>query len=148
MNRPQSPSRPFTLKFLMRIGVALPLWLGFIALPLTGAAAVFNVIDTASLYAAIATANSNNEDDIVNLTAGTYLLTGGALTPASDSGHTLEIKSTDAGGARTTIIDGNNANRVFQMVFAVVTISDVTITNGNAGTQDGGGGIVTDFFQA
>ena len=90
-----------------------------------------------------ACAAGNDINDTINLPAGTYVLT---LTGAGeDFGATgdLDIRSelTIAGaGAATTIIDGNDLDRVLHITGtnAAVNISNVTIQNGSS-TGDGGG---------
>jgi len=52
----------------------------------------------------------------------------------------------NGGGAATTIIDGNDTDRVFQLIGAVtLTLNDVTVTNGNttSSSNKAGGGILT-----
>jgi hypothetical protein len=104
-----------------------------------------------SLREAITTANSNGEDDIINLTIGTYLLTGNAGDDANLSGdldidteHSITIIGYNAAA---TFIDGNKIDRVFHIHNGTVIISKVTIREGQTpdGTQsaphapDGGG---------
>ncbi len=62
---------------------------------------------------------------------GTILLTGGALTISQD----LVIEGPPTG----VVLDGNAATEVFNITAGTVSISDLTITNGNGSA---GGGIV------
>lgn len=107
-----------------------------------------------TLRAAVQQANALGENDTINFaipagaagcTAGgvcTITLTGGELriAPEFDAG-TLTI--TNATGASNLLISGNNASRVFYVVTGDLTLSGVTITNGNGtGTIAGRGGAI------
>ena len=86
---------------------------------------------------AIIDANANAEADVINLPAGTYTLTSGELNITS------EVTITGA-GAGTTVIDGNAADRVFnlQSSAANLTLTDLTVQNGS--NNGNGGGILVD----
>src|ERR1043166_6097886 len=120
----------------------------------------FNIAngDVPGLIAAINAANSNNADDTINLAAGgTYTLlvvdnsTNGANgLPAigADNGHKLTIKGNGATIQRSTA-GGTPAFRIFYIASgARVTISGLTVTNGNVTggsfPADSGGGIFND----
>src|SRR6185295_1219082 len=96
--------------------------------------------DVAALISAITTANTNNQDDVINLAAGgSYALTvmnnntegpTGLPVIRTDNGHTLTIN-----GNRTTIMRSTAPNtpdlRIFQIATsAIVTLNGLTITNG------------------
>ena len=112
-----------------------------------------------SLREAIRAANTNTAvdacpagstgDDIINIPAGTYTLT---LTGISeDAAATGDLDITDADGSltingenpATTIVDGNDTDRVFDVHEVgsgiTFTINNLTITNGRATDDDGGG---------
>src|SRR2546428_2051567 len=99
---------------------------------------------TCSLRAAVQESRSLPGPDTIILPSGIYTLTiAGAGNNSATSGD-LDISEdlTIVGaGARTTIIDGNRLDRVFDVRNPVpVSISGVTIRNGLApGTSDGGG---------
>lgn len=113
--------------------------------------ATFNPLPTypdgspGSLRAAIIQADSNGQDNTINLAAGTYQLsvanTGGQENASATgdldltgSGHTITIRGA---GAAATIIDGGKLDRVFQILYGVTAVlSGLTIQNGVA--QDGG----------
>lgn len=118
--------------------------------------ATFNVSngDVAGLVNAITTANTNGQDDTINLAAnGTYTLT--AVNNTQTGANGLPIVRTDAGhtitfnGNRTTIARASNASpfRIFQLASgAVATINGVIVSNGStvAGLSESsvsGGGI-------
>ena len=82
-----------------------------------------------SLREAISAANSG--DTITFAVTGTIVLTGGQLAITSD----LTI---DGPGSADLHISGNNTSRVFHIVSGNVSISDVTIRDGNT-AGDGGG---------
>jgi len=120
-----------------------------------GQAAEIHVTTTAdnvpgSLRAAITEANTNGEDDIIDLPAGTYYLSGDAGDDANVGGD-LDIDTsrnltiTGAGNTKT-YIDGNGIDRVLHILNGTISISDLTIRNGNAMIESGikggdGGGI-------
>lgn len=111
-----------------------------------------------SLREAIRAANTNTAvdaclagttgADIINIPAGTYMLT---LTGATeDAALTGDLDITDTNGsltingvtAPTTIINGNGTDRIFDVLNgATATINRLTITNGitSAVNEDGGG---------
>ena len=97
-----------------------------------------------SLRAAVQEANALAGDDLIALPAGTYTLTIGQLTVSG--ADELTIAGPDAS---VTVIDGNGGPRVFLVVESVVAgvtnlhLSGVTITNGDIGAGEGGGGILS-----
>ena len=113
--------------------------------------ATFNPLPTdpdgspGSLRAAIIQADSNGQDNTINLAAGTYELSiansagqeNGSNQGDLDltgAGHTITIQGA---GAAATIIDGGKLDRVFQIFGGVTAVlSGLTIQNGVA--QDGG----------
>ena len=97
--------------------------------------------DGISLREAIIAANADAAADTITLSAGIYQLsiTGAELNDGSvgdlDIINPLTITGADAA---TTIIDGQDLDRVFE-IFDVVTIENVTIEDGNVAGGDGGG---------
>jgi CSLREA domain-containing protein len=85
-----------------------------------------------TLRAAIEEANALAGADSISLAAGTFTLGLGEITISSD----LTITGAGAGA---TIIDGASLSRIFNITSGTVTISDLTITNGDAGAGNGGG---------
>jgi CSLREA domain-containing protein len=78
--------------------------------------------------------SSSSPDDIY-LESGTYLLSQGDLNILSSLNlHGIDVES--------TIIDGGNQNRVFDLLSSgtVISITDITIQNGKTITNTGGGG--------
>jgi len=130
----------------------------FVFFPLSnlGEAAVFNVSDVAGLRQALINATYNNEDDIINVAAGAYDVSGSGGTllyqPGStgfgSDNHTLTIQGA---GADVTDLDGGNAVRVLDMTTAFlsddsaahITMSGLTVRNGRPVSGNGGGGAVT-----
>ena len=119
----------------------------------SGLLATFNVTNTndsgaGSLRQAIIDANNTAGTDTINLPSGTYTLLGAAGEDAAASG---DLDITDdviivGAGAATTIIDGNNNDRVFHLPgvgSTTATISGITIQNGDA--NNGGGIFVGNF---
>ena len=92
--------------------------------------------------AIIATNNTTNAiagPDQIILPAGNYVLNQGAGDDFAVSGD-LDLRDDviiTGGGARVTTIDGNNLDKVFDVINnSAVTITDVTIRGGNS--TDGG----------
>jgi hypothetical protein len=95
-----------------------------------------------SLRSAIMAADAKGGSSAIKLPTGTFQLTiAGANEDASKTGDldiTSNLTITGAGAGKTTI-DGNNLDRVFQVLRGKVSISGVTIEHGLA---DEGGGLL------
>ncbi|MFQ5593553.1 MAG: choice-of-anchor Q domain-containing protein [Anaerolineae bacterium] len=96
-----------------------------------------------TLRASVQEANALAGADTIILPAGTFTLTiPGALENIAASGD-LDVTSDLAiigAGARSTIIDGNSIDRIVEIRSgATVDIAGITIQNGNAPAQTGGG---------
>jgi hypothetical protein len=139
-----------------RIAASLRSWLPFVLLSLPAAGAVpptFVVNNPAdahdlvpgdgkceaapnacTLRAAVEEANTTSGATIL-IPAGTFTLSLGELSVTSPM--------TIAGAGMTaTVISGHNASRVFYIFGGALSISDLTIRDGNAGSMAGGGGIL------
>jgi CSLREA domain-containing protein len=128
-----------------------------------------------TLRAAIVESDFSGGSTVINVPAGTYTLTGPADDEFNGAGATLDTGDLDivdlgtfgfpslisvtinGAGSGTTIIDGGGVDRVFDINnFAAVgasvdvTLSGLTIRNGNAATSEGynpsGAGIQFDGF--
>jgi CSLREA domain-containing protein len=80
-------------------------------------------------------AGSSSSPDDIYLESGTYLLSQGDLNILSSLNlHGIDVES--------TIIDGGNQNRVFDLLSSgtSISITDITIQNGKTITNTGGGG--------
>ncbi len=95
--------------------------------------------DVAGLKTAITTANSNQQDDVINLAAnGSYLLsaadngTNGLPIVGVDGGHTLTINGNGATISRT----GAGKYRLIQVSFATVFVNGVVMQNGDMDPSD------------
>jgi len=102
-------------------------------------------LGTCTLRAAVQEANEKGGATI-NLNPGTYTLTippDGALPSAANGDLDIYGELTiDGGGADKTIVDGGGIARVFAMqVASRVTLSDLTVRNGQGLPGDDGGGI-------
>lgn len=118
--------------------IQLPLLLAFATFlaPLSAHAATFNVPTTAdagvgSLRQAVLDANATTDDDTITFgVSGPITLTSGQLI-INNSGS-LAINGPAAGVA----ISGNNASRIFNVASsAIVTMSNLTLLNGNSAAQ-------------
>jgi CSLREA domain-containing protein len=103
-------------------------------------------IEAANTDAAVDACPAGSGADIVMLPAGTYTLTlHGADEDGNQTGDldVLDDLTLQGGGAMTTIIDGDAADRVMDVLTTTLEISDITLTNGWAtpdlGPQNGGG---------
>ena len=122
----------------------LPFVLVTLVLALVGNtyAAVFNVNNAAQFQNDLITAQSNAQDDTINVAAGTYTLAG-TLTYDSSENNSLTIVGAGAG---STILDGDNSVRILDMdttnvggdASADITVRGMTFQKG-AITGSGGG---------
>ncbi|NUM47759.1 MAG: CSLREA domain-containing protein, partial [Anaerolineales bacterium] len=98
-------------------------------------------IRAANINAAVDACPAGNGTDTINLPAGNYILTlpgtGENLSLTGDLDVTDDLILQGA-GKTVTIISGNSIDRVFH-IFALTEIHDVTISDGDAGTDFGGG---------
>ncbi len=105
-----------------------------------GDGSALDAMGNTSLRAAIQEANALGGSHTINLGAGTYSLSlGGQAEDAAAEGD-LDISSdiTIVGvDAATTVIDGNGAYRVFDVLSGSLALSDVTITGGAESTGAG-----------
>ena len=106
-----------------------------------------------SLREAIIAANATSDADEIMLPAGTYELSLTGDKEDSAASGDLDVKATltlIGAGPDASVIDAMQADRVFHILGATVTISNVTLRNGRiagpcAGTECFGGGILTEF---
>jgi CSLREA domain-containing protein len=144
----------------------LPLRLAAVVVALLcrqASAATFSIADgdVAGLKAAITAANSNNEDDTINLAAGgTYTLTAADNSAGGSNGLPVIGADNALGTAHTLTINGNGATierstvsgtpdfRIFYLAGGTgVTISRLTIANAEVSGDfpaNSGGGIFND----
>jgi hypothetical protein len=138
----------------------------FLLIPGLVCGEIFTVSSESELRAALIAATHNAEDDIIHISAGTYLLSAGTLTYEPGSGgsfgsdnHALIIEGE---GTTQTILDGGGSDRVliaetWNLDHAHdqdlessthITIRDLTIQNGHTDSIKGGGGIQVGTFWA
>lgn len=98
-------------------------------------------IQAANTDTAVDTCTAGSGADTITLPPGTYILTlVGAFEDAGQTGDLdiLADLNVQGSGARSTIIDGNNADRVFDILAgAQIVLSDLTVRGGSI---DGNGG--------
>ena len=97
--------------------------------------------DNSSLRACIIWSNANSGTDTITVPAGTYTLT--LAGTGEDAANTGDLDITDdviinGDAAAATIIDGNSLDRVFDILGADVTMTNLTIQGGDV-TADGAG---------
>ena len=120
-------------------------------LPLPSFAAVFNIPsgDEAALRMALMTAETNSENDIINLAAGTYDTATMTFMYSAGMGENFDL-TLDGAGAGVTILDGSTSDQVLRIVTTGVMpndsgvdifIRDLTIRDGmGVFASDGNGG--------
>ena len=125
--------------------------LSILFFPLSSFAFVFNIPsgDEAALLSALTLAQTNDQDDTINLAAGTYNTSGTTFMYTPDAAENFDL-TLDGAAAGTTILDGGNADQVLRIVTTGVTndsgvailIMDLTIQDGMGvfATTDGNGG--------
>jgi CSLREA domain-containing protein len=132
------------LKTLLLTAVLAVTALGLMAAPAFAAPVINTTVDqslgdcsvTCSLRDAVALAS---DGDTLHVPAGNYVLTLGQIV----TGNNLTIVGD---GARSTVIDGNGADRIFELgtdAFMPMTIeiTDLSLINGLATTPDGSGNL-------
>ncbi len=128
-------------------------------LPISSFAATFTVTPASdgdctdfncNLQAALTVASSNNQNDTINIAAGTYNTAGMTFTYIAGVAEIFDL-TLDGAGAGVTILDGGSADQVLRIVTTGVTmpndsgvdifIRDLTIRNGmGVFAADGNGG--------
>ena len=107
---------------------------------------------TCDFTSALAFAAGNNDNDVINVQAGTYNITATLtyLTDNGDNGHTLTIQHAGSGAA---VLDGGSAVQIMNIntdtggdggdTGSNVTIQGITFRNGSSDVQfsPGGGGL-------
>ena len=110
-------------------------------------AAIINVPGDMSLQAALDTAETNNEDDIINIDGGIYT-TGVAFTYDAELNRALSIVGAGSG---VTILSGGNTTRVLDLRTdglandsnADINVQGLTIRHGSSAAYSGGLYILT-----
>ncbi|OQX72237.1 MAG: hypothetical protein B6D61_14510, partial [Bacteroidetes bacterium 4484_249] len=91
-------------------------------------------------YDSWGTAATNIYDAVdISINGGTIIITNGVYVLSSQITVDKNISIRSVNGAENTIIDGNNSNRCFYLYNDYITISGLTILNGNAINSNGGG---------
>lgn len=112
-------------------------------LNIDGDCSLREAIRSANLDAAVDGCTAGSGDDVITLPSGFYLLTlAGAGEDNAATGDLDILGNVIISGARatTTIIDGNDLDRVFQILPGVaVSLDSLSITNGDSGGAPGGG---------
>ncbi len=116
--------------------------------PASGHSEVFNVTNEDELREALSIAQSNGEDDVINIATGVYRTLGETFAYESYEDFSLTIEGEGAG---RTILDGGEMNRVMEIytisdVEIIISIKALTIQNGfhvsmPGDTPSGGAGI-------
>lgn len=113
-------------------------------------AEVFNVSNEAELRQALSMADSNGENDTINIAAGTYSTGGTPFLYEATAAENFSITLTGAGSG-ITILDGADLDRVLVInnnsvsdnSNTEITIGSITIQNGNTGGTAGGINIIS-----
>ena len=125
-------------------GFFLVFSLVLLALPSVVWAAVFDVTNMTEFQSALNTAESNTEDDTINVESGTYNVTT-TLTyePSGNENYSLSI---NGAGAVSTILDGGDTNQIIMIDTsnlsddsnAHIIIRGITLRKGKSGGNGGG----------
>ncbi len=119
--------------------------------PTVSFGAIFCVSNEAELQTALTTAASNGEDDTIKIVQGTY---NGNFTYAATEANSLTVEGGYTSGCATrvvdpanTILDGGRLDHVLALVTqlgaAYFSVEGLTLQNGNASSEAGGGGLYT-----
>ncbi len=101
--------------------------------------ALFTVSSETAIREALTAAASNNEDDTIHISAGTYVLSAGPLTYELGDGEDNHALVIEGDGADQTILDGGGSNKVLTITTwsplasdsnAHISIRGLTIQNG------------------
>ena len=121
-----------------------------VALMMTAAsvtsAAVFDVSNPAEFQSALTTAQSNGQNDVINVAAGTYHITS-TLEYAAASGEDFTLEILGA-GSDLVFLDGQAARSILRIDASFVTsnanlsitVTNMTFSNGNAVGDPSDGG--------
>jgi len=119
-----------------------------VAMPLSTGAAIFDVADTTQFQTALTNAQSNGEDDTINVAAGTYDVTS-TLEYLQTENHSLTIVGAGAG---ETILNGVGPVQILLIwnnaapdSNAHIAVSGITVQKGIGGD---GAGLYTRTLQA
>jgi len=121
-----------------------------VALMMTAAsvtsAAVFDVSNPAEFQSALTTAQSNGQNDVINVAAGTYNITS-TLEYVAESGEDFTLEILGA-GSDLVFLDGQAARSILRIDASFVTsnanlsitVTNITFSNGNAVGDPSDGG--------
>lgn len=121
----------------------------------TALGATFDVASPTEFQSALTDAASNNDDDVINVAAGTYNVTTALTyqTDNGDNGHTLTIKGA---GAAATVLDGGGTTPIMSISTDTgfdggdaggnIVIRDLTFRNGNNTGNPGGGANIFAYY--
>jgi len=102
-------------------------------------AATFNVMTSVEFQTALTTAQSNGQNDTINVAVGTYNV-GATLTYSAEEDYALAIVGA---GATSTILDGGESVQIMNLTgtgSGDISISGLTLRNGRNGAVGGLGG--------
>ena len=118
--------------------------------------AEFCVTTSSQLYAALTTAQSNNQHDRIKIAEGHYISTGAHFTYTESVGWDLEVSGgwTEffgnacgqqlSGSPWNTVLDGNSTSRIMNITSggsSDIVISNLTFINGGYSSLSSGGGL-------
>jgi predicted outer membrane repeat protein len=108
-------------------------------------AATFNVNDAAGLRAALLTAATNGQDDVIVLAAGIYATGGTTFTFVINENKTLTLQGASGTTRSQVVLDGGGTSQVLNCdcvgSCGAVTLRGLTVQNGNmtSGIEGSGG---------
>ena len=137
------------MRFVNGLAAVSVLFLAAMGFQSPAMAATFNVSDAAGLRAALLTAATNGEDDVIVLAAGTYATGGTTFTFVTNENKTLTLQGANGTTRDQVILDGGGTSRVLDFgcvgSCGAITLQGLTVQNGNVtGASVNGGGVTCD----
>ena len=125
------------MQFTTGLTRILVLFLAAMGIQAHAIAASFNVTDATGLRAALVTAATNGEDDVIVLAAGTYTTGGTTFTFVTNETNTLTLQGATGTTRDQVVLDGGGISQVlnFSCVGScgAVTLQGLTVQNGSVG---------------
>ena len=120
------------------ISAVLALFLAAMCFQLPAMAGNFNVSDAAGLRAALLTAATNGEDDVIVLAAGTYATGGTTFTFLSNESNTLTLQGASGTTRDQLVLDGGGNSQVLHFgcvgSCGAITLRGLIVQNSQAVT--------------
>ena len=124
------------MRLTTRLTVVSALLIAAIGSQSPAVAATFNVADVAGLRAALLTAATNGEDDVIVLAAGTYATGGTTFTFLPNESNTLTLQGASGTARSQVVLDGGGITSVLNFYCFTscgsITLQGLVVQNGKA----------------